>query len=36
MLVRQYIPKGANFDNYNDKYIMQFQKKINARPEVSK
>lgn len=34
MLVRQYIPKGADFDNFDDKYIMEIQKKINARPRA--
>ena len=32
MLVRQYIPKGANFDDFDDKLVMLVQKKINARP----
>lgn len=32
MLVRQYIPKGADFDEFDDKYVMQVQKKINSRP----
>ena len=31
-LVRQYIPKGADFDKYDEKQIMQIQKKINNRP----
>ncbi len=31
-LIRQYIPKKSNFNNYNDLEIMAIQKKINARP----
>lgn len=31
-LIRQYIPKGANFNDYTDKRIMSIQKKINKRP----
>ena len=31
-LIRQYIPKKSNFNNYNDLNIMKIQKKINARP----
>ena len=31
-LVRQYIPKGACFDNYNDLDIKNIQYKINRRP----
>lgn len=31
-LVRQYIPKKSNFDEFNDKYIKQVQLKINRRP----
>ncbi|WP_373277795.1 IS30 family transposase [Segatella baroniae] len=31
-LIRQYISKNANFDDYTDKRIMKIQKKINARP----
>lgn len=31
-LIRQYIPKGENFDNYDDKLINRIQKKINRRP----
>ncbi len=31
-LIRQYIPKKANFDDYTDKRIMTIQKKINKRP----
>lgn len=31
-LIRQYIPKGENFDNYDDKQIDMIQKKINRRP----
>jgi len=33
MLVRQHIPKGADFDNFDDK-IMEIQKKINAIPRA--
>ena len=32
ILIRQYIPKNANFDEYTDKRIMSIQKKINNRP----
>lgn len=31
-LIRQYIPKQANFDDYTDKRIAKIQKKINRRP----
>ena len=31
-LIRQYIPKQANFDDYTDKKIAMIQKKINSRP----
>ena len=31
-LIRQYIPKQANFDDYTDKKIAMIQKKINNRP----
>lgn len=31
-LIRQYIPKGANFDDYTDEQILQIQYKINRRP----
>jgi IS30 family transposase len=31
-LIRQYIPKGTDFDNYTDDYIKLIQKKINRRP----
>lgn len=31
-LIRQYIPKSANFDEFTDKRIMMIQKKINRRP----
>ena len=31
-LIRQYIPKQANFDEYTDKRIAGIQKKINRRP----
>ena len=34
MLVRQHIPKGADFDNFDDKSIMEIQKKINAIPRA--
>lgn len=34
MLVRQYIPKGADFNEYNDKMIMEIQKKINSKPRA--
>ena len=30
-LIRQYIPKQANFDDYTDKRIAMIQKKINNR-----
>ena len=32
-LVRQYIPKKANFDDFTDKKIASIQKKINRRPK---
>ena len=31
-LIRQYIPKQANFDDYTDKKNAMIQKKINSRP----
>lgn len=31
-LIRQYIPKKSNFDNFDDEYIKQVQYKINRRP----
>lgn len=31
-LIRQYIPKGANFDNFSDEQILDIQRKINRRP----
>ena len=31
-LIRQYIPKQANFDDYSDKNIAMIQKKVNSRP----
>ena len=31
-LIRQYIPKKSNFDNYNDLDIMEIQYKLNRRP----
>jgi len=31
-LIRQYIPKKANFDDFTDKKIAMIQKKINRRP----
>ena len=31
-LIRQYIPKQANFDDFTDKKIASIQKKINSRP----
>lgn len=31
-LIRQYIPKGADFKDFSDKTILKIQKKINARP----
>ena len=31
-LIRQYIPKQANFDDYTNKMIAMIQKKINNRP----
>jgi len=31
-LIRKYIPKKANFDDFSDKRIMEIQKKINRRP----
>ena len=34
-LIRQYIPKQANFDDYTNKKIAMIQKKINNRPRQS-
>lgn len=31
-LIRQYIPKGANFDDFSDEDITQIQYKLNRRP----
>ena len=31
-LIRQYIPKQANFDDFTDKKIASIQKNINSRP----
>ncbi|GHT26457.1 hypothetical protein AGMMS4957_21920 [Bacteroidia bacterium] len=31
-LIRQYIPKGTDFDNYSYDYIKLIQNKINSRP----
>ena len=31
-LIRQYIPKGANFDDFSDDAIMEIQRKLNRRP----
>lgn len=31
-LIRQYIPKGADFSEYGDRDILEIQKKINRRP----
>ena len=31
-LIRQYIPKGTDFDTVSDRFIMDVQKKINRRP----
>ena len=31
-LIRQYIPKGASFDEFSDRDLMEIQKKINRRP----
>ena len=31
-LIRKYIPKQANFDDFTDKKIASIQKKINSRP----
>lgn len=31
-LIRQYIPKGADFDDFTDRDLMDIQKKINRRP----
>ncbi len=31
-LIRQYIPKGADFDQFNARELMDIQKKLNSRP----
>ncbi len=31
-LIRQYIPKGSDFDNFNTAKLMEIQKKLNSRP----
>ncbi len=31
-LIRQYIPKGSDFDEFNAARIMEIQKKLNSRP----
>ncbi len=31
-LIRQYIPKGADFDKFNPDKLMEIQKKLNSRP----
>lgn len=31
-LIRKYIPKKSNFDDFSDKHILNIQKKINRRP----
>lgn len=31
-LIRQYIPKGSNFNQYSKEKIMKIQKKLNSRP----
>lgn len=31
-LIRQYIPKKSNFDNFEEEFIKQVQSKINRRP----
>jgi len=31
-LIRKFIPKRSNFDEFSDKRIMEIQKKINRRP----
>ena len=31
-LIRKYIPKKSNFDDFSDAKIMRIQKKLNARP----
>jgi len=31
-LIRKYIPKKSNFDDFSDKRIMEIQKKLNLRP----
>jgi len=31
-LIRKYIPKKANFDDFSDSRIMEIKKKLNRRP----
>lgn len=31
-LIRQYIPKGSDFDDISPHELMEIQKKLNARP----
>ncbi len=31
-LIRKYIPKKSNFNDFSDKRIMEIQKKLNRRP----
>lgn len=31
-LIRQYIPKGADFDKFNNCKLMEIQKRLNSRP----
>ena len=31
-LVRQYIPKGTDFNTVSERFVMEIQKKINRRP----
>ncbi|MBR4326734.1 MAG: IS30 family transposase, partial [Bacteroidales bacterium] len=31
-LIRQYIPKGSSFDEFDDEFIKKVQMKINRRP----
>jgi len=32
-LIRRYIPKKSNFNNFSDKFIIRIQKKLNKRPQ---
>lgn len=32
-IIRKYIPKKANFDDFSDRRIMEIQKKLNRRPK---